>query len=117
MKLLLDQNLSPHLVSRLDDLFPGSMHVVSAGLASAEDLELWDFALQSGFAIVTKDADFNELSVLRGCPPKVIWLQLGNCTTSEVEAVLRHQAAVILDFERDELAATLTLTSGQLRAD
>ena len=38
---------------------------------------------------VSKDEDFNTLSVIRGSPPKVIWLQLGNCTTSQVESVLR----------------------------
>ena len=32
MKLLFDQNLSPKLVNRLADLFPGSGHVQSVGL-------------------------------------------------------------------------------------
>ena len=37
----------------------------------------------NGFAIVSKDADYNSLSVVRGSPPKVIWLLLGNCTTAQ----------------------------------
>lgn len=81
MKLLFDQNLSPKLVARLADLFPDSVHVQSLGLDSADDNQIWEHARLNGFAIVSKDEDYNNLSVVRGSPPKVIWLQLGNCTT------------------------------------
>ena len=42
MKLLFDQNLSPKLVTRLADLFPGSLHVQSAGLDQADDEKIWE---------------------------------------------------------------------------
>jgi len=45
------------------------------------DETVWEYARQNGFDLVTKDSDFSELSVLRGSPPKVIWLRIGNCTT------------------------------------
>jgi predicted nuclease of predicted toxin-antitoxin system len=77
MKLLFDQNLSPKLVPRLADLFPGSMHVSMAGLDCAEDGQIWEYARVNGLAIVTKDADYDHLGVVRGSPPKIIWLQLG----------------------------------------
>jgi predicted nuclease of predicted toxin-antitoxin system len=38
LKLLFDQNLSPGLVERLADLYPGSTHVYSMGLDRASDL-------------------------------------------------------------------------------
>jgi predicted nuclease of predicted toxin-antitoxin system len=60
MKLIFDQNLSPHLVQRLDDLFPGSAHVQSLGLDCASDDEVWEFAKLDGLAIVTKDEDYNN---------------------------------------------------------
>ena len=71
MKVLIDQNLSPKLVNRLADLFPGSSHVLSVGLDCATDDQIWEHARLNGFAIVTKDEDYNNLSVLRGGPPKV----------------------------------------------
>lgn len=83
MKLLCDQNLSPKLVARLADLFPDSSHVQTAGLDRADDDKVWDYARLNGYAIVTKDEDYYNLSVLRGCPPKVIWLQIGNCTMAQ----------------------------------
>ena len=79
MKLLFDNNLSHKLVSRLDDLFPDSSHVMTEGLDEAEDHEIWDYAKENGFAIITKDSDYDDLSIVRGFPPKVIWLKIGNC--------------------------------------
>ena len=89
MKLLFDQNLSPRLVNTLDDIFPESSHVFLLGLDHAEDVEVWSYARDRGFAIVTKDADFGELSTLRGFPPHVVWLRIGNCTTQKIEELLR----------------------------
>ena len=110
MKLLFDQNLSPKLVSRLADLFPGSSHVQSEGLDCASDDQVWEYARLNGFAIVTKDADYNNLSVMRGSPPKVVWLQLANCTTAQVEAVFRARFADIEAFEIDPSVGTLVLS-------
>ena len=109
MKLLFDQNLSPKLVNRLADLFPGSSHLQLSGLDCANDDQVWEHARLNGFAIVTKDADYNNMSVVRGSPPKVIWLQLGNCTTSQVEAAFRARFADIEAFEKDLSVGTLAL--------
>ena len=110
MKLLLDNNLSPRLVRRLGDLYPGISHVRSLNLQSAPDERIWQEAVTDGFIIVAKDDDFQQLAFLRGAPPKVIWLRLGNCTTEDVERVLRSRHADIEAFERDPDAALLVLT-------
>ena len=110
MKLLFDQNLSPKLVNRLADLFPDSAHVQSVGLDCASDDQVWEYARLNGFAIVTKDADYNNLSVVRGSPPKVIWLHLGNCTTTQVEGAFRARFADIEAFEQDPSVGTLVVS-------
>ena len=92
MKFLFDENLSPKLVRELEDVYPNSIHVRDAGLASATDIEVWEHAATHDFAIVSKDSDFHQRSFLLGPPPKVVWLKLGNCTTAEVEALLRIRA-------------------------
>ncbi|HEX5548075.1 MAG TPA: DUF5615 family PIN-like protein [Ktedonobacterales bacterium] len=109
MKLLLDQNLSPRLIGRLAGLYPGISHVSLVGLDRASDSAVWDYAKANDFAIVTKDSDFNDMSLLRGVPPKVIWLRLGNCTTDMVEQVLRRAHAQITAFEQDDSASVLEL--------
>ena len=89
MKLLLDENLSPRLIASVGELYPESRHVEDCGLISASDDEVWSCAAKNGFSIVSKDSDFSELSVLRGSPPKVIWLRIGNCTTARACLLLR----------------------------
>jgi predicted nuclease of predicted toxin-antitoxin system len=81
LKLLADENLPPRLVRDLADLFPDSAHISSAGLSAAADTVIWEFAKANGFAFLTKDKDFANLSIVRGTPPKVILLQKGNCST------------------------------------
>lgn len=78
MKLLLDENLSRRMVAVLEPAFPGTAQVAVLGMERASDREIWQFARDQGFVIVTKDSDFHELSLLHGAPPKVIWLQTGN---------------------------------------
>ncbi len=109
MKLLFDHNLAPQLVQRLHDLFPGTSHVSTVGLSQASDFAVWTHAGDEGFAIVTKDADFNDLTVVRGFPPKVIWIRLGNCTTRQIEAALRRAAPAIDLFLEDATAGVLEL--------
>ena len=104
MKLLLDENLSRHLLPELRALFPGSNHIVPMGLESASDHDVWLRAAAEGFTIVTKAADFVELAVLRGVPPKVIRLAVGNVPNSVVRACLVTHAAAIRRFGSSEEA-------------
>lgn len=110
MKLLLDNNVSPRLVRRIADLYPGTTHVRSLNLQSAPDETIWQEAAAGGFIIVAKDDDFRQLAFLRGAPPKVIWLRLGNCTTDDMERVLRSRYDDIAAFDSDPDAALLMLT-------
>lgn len=107
MTLLFDHNLSPRLIQRLGDLYPNATHVALVGLERASDREVWTYARTNDHCIVTKDSDFNDLSVVRGFPPKVIWLQLGNCTTGELEAALRANEGAIRDFIADSTVGIL----------
>lgn len=109
MKLLFDQNLSHKLVERLADSFPGSTHVRNVGLKTADDPVVWAYAQQNGFMIVSKDADFHQRSLVLGYPPKVVWIRLGNCSTREVEALLRKYAGEVAAFSEGE-AAFLSLS-------
>ena len=109
MKLLLDQILSRRLTAALADVYPGSTHVALSGLERTGDTEVWEFARAEGFAIVSKDTDFHQFALLRGPPPKVIWIRLGNCRTGEVDALLRGRHQDIVEFDADHESALLIL--------
>ena len=102
MKLLLDENLSPALVKHLDHLFPGSAHVHDAGLGQTDDLTVWEHAKRFGFTMVSKNSDHYEFSLLKGHPPKLIWIRLGNCSTARVAQVLTGCHAALLAFDGDD---------------
>jgi len=109
MKLLFDQNLSPRLVRRLADIYADSVHVREIGLRDAGDSEIWDYAKLNGFAIVSKDSDFQQRSLLYGSPPKFIWLRVGNCPVQTVEDLLRKHSIAIHTFGMDDTKAHLML--------
>jgi predicted nuclease of predicted toxin-antitoxin system len=109
MKLLLDQNLSPRLVQKLADLYPVSIHVTAVGLDSALDKDVWQYARQNQLIIVSKDADFNELSLVWGTPPKVIWIRRGNCSTKTIETLLRDHYEAIHALQEDDEIGTLAI--------
>jgi len=109
MKLLFDQNLSPQLVLNLADLFPDSNHVYVVDLDRALDSEVYEYARSEGFTLVTKDADFSDLSVLRGFPPKVVWIRRGNCPTATIANILRRQYDDIMNLDADSTKGVLSL--------
>ncbi len=109
MKLLFDENLSPKLPRLLAELFPDSLHVRDVGMKATDDPIVWDYAKDNDLIIVSKDADMHDLSLVFGNPPKVIWLQLGNCSTRQVEELLRRDFDVIKLFNEDDQVSLLAL--------
>ena len=109
MSLLFDQNSSPRLVSRLRAIYPNSAHVSDREMGVTDDHDIWEFAKNHGFVIASKDADFLDLSATLGHPPKVIAIRRGNCSTSEVEAILRFHYEDILGFYRDHDSGILVM--------
>lgn len=101
MKLLLDQNLSRKLVPYLQSSYPESSHVLMLGLSKTDDSDIWYYARHHGYALVTKNTDMVDLCVLRGGPPKVLWLRVGNCTTELARNVLDNNIERIRRFESD----------------
>lgn len=110
LRLLLDQNLSHRLKGPLAAAYPDVAHVRDFALERADDTTVWNFAKDNGFAIVSKDSDFHQRSLVFGHPPKVIWLRLGNCSTTDIEHVLLQQAPVVASLFEDSTASLLTLS-------
>ena len=109
MRLLFDHNLSPALKVLLGDIWPQSLHVWDLDMDTADDTVIWAYAEEQGLVIVTKDADYRDLSLSRGHPPKVIWLRLGNGPTSQVAALLRSRHSDLLAFHQDNAVSLLEL--------
>lgn len=109
MRLLFDQNLSRRLVAELAPILPDSAHVGALGLDTATDREIWAYAGEHGYLIVSKDSDFRQLAFLLGPPPKAVWLRAGNRSTSVIAELLRSGADIIARFAASEEEALLVL--------
>ena len=109
MKLLLDENLSDRIVNRIVDLYPDSRHVKTLALTNTDDVVIWEYAEANDFAIVSKDADFHQRSLVYGHPPKVIYLRIGNSPTSEIVESLRVNFDIIVQFGESETESILVL--------
>lgn len=52
----------------------------------------------------------HQRSFMFGPPPKVVWVRLGNCSTAEVEKVVRRHFEAIRAFHEDIYASFLSLS-------
>ena len=109
MKLLFDENLSPRFAKDTATVFPGSQHIDLAGLHGQSDEAVWEYARLQGFVVVSKDNDFRQRSFLKGAPPKVIWLSVGNAGTDAISRLLRESHARIATFVANEEESLLIL--------
>ncbi len=78
-------------------------------MGKAADEVIWKYARENDFTIISKDSDFHELSFLRGFPPKVIWLRVGNCSTQQIETLVRKSHSEISAFGQHATESCLIL--------
>ena len=99
MKLLIDSNLSWRLVKFLENDFSECLHVNRTGLSQPpSDRQIFDWAKQNEYSIVSCDDDFYHLSLQLGFPPKVVLIKTGNLSTMNVGRVLQNHKVEILEF-------------------
>jgi len=112
MNLLFDQNVSYRIIKLISELFPGARQVRELQLENATDLEIWTYAKSNHYCIVTFDADFIDISNLKGHPPKVIWLRLGNTSTKFIAEKILEDHQIIREFIRNDEDAFLEMNKG-----
>ncbi len=98
MKLLFDQNISYRIIKAIVDIFPESKQVRNLNLENSTDNQIWDYAKMNDYCIVTFDADFYDLSLVKSTPPKIIWLRTGNTSTKYLERIIRQNEVLIKEF-------------------
>lgn len=97
MKLLVDSQLPPALARHIEASGVSCIHVPDVGLASASDQTIWDYAKMHGMVIISKDQDFREMAILKGPPPQVIWVRLGNCRRTDLIAAFDRSCISLHD--------------------
>ena len=99
MKIIIDENISSRLISRIQYVFPDVEHVKTLGLMTVNDFTIFMFARQNAYdAILTLDEDYFNLQLTHGMPPKIIWLRVGNCSTNALAQVILNNVDTIYAF-------------------
>ena len=102
MKILLDANISWKLISTLTPIFGECTHVDLIGLnVPADDIDIWNYALDNGYIIITKDSDFADLMELNNFPPKIVLLKTGNNSSKALLELLISIKPMIEDLEKN----------------
>jgi predicted nuclease of predicted toxin-antitoxin system len=101
MRLLLDQNISFRVIKKLKEVFTDVQSVRENGLENSEDIQIWEYARQNGFTIITFDEDFYNIQLLKGFPPKIIWFKTGNLNKNQFTEFMIAKKELINAFIED----------------
>ncbi|MDI9364904.1 MAG: DUF5615 family PIN-like protein [Flavobacterium sp.] len=98
MKLLFDQNTSHRVVGKLLNDFTEAKYMRYFIMQYATDIEIWHFAKQHEFTLITFGAGFNNFVTLKSHLPKVIWWLLGNTLLQTLVEKIKAFKSIITLF-------------------
>ena len=102
MKVLFDANISFKVAAKVRAHFQVSIHVSNTGLPiPAKDNEIWEYAKNNDFVVVTYDEDFTDFVNIFGAPPKIIWLRFGNASVAQIINKIEIHLSEIQTFIQD----------------
>ena len=101
MKFIVDTQLPPRLAGYLQSKGYDCIHTTYFENGHLlQDAEIILIAIEDGRTIISKDADFSDHYFLRGAPPKILLLQFGNISNSDlIEYFDRYLDFIVQAFE------------------
>lgn len=102
MKILLDENISWRIIKELADSFNEVFHVNQIFGKRPMDTDIWNYARENQFMIITYDSDFIDISELRGAPPKIIWFRFGNASRNYIINKIKSNIDRIKELYNDD---------------
>jgi len=99
-KILVDENLPRTLLPALG---AGAQHATDLGPRQSDE-QLWLYARERGFVLLTKDTDFFDKLMLSGAPPKIVWVRTGNLRRVALEErITREWNSILTLLETSDL--------------
>lgn len=102
MNILLDENITWKIAKDLLSMFDNVLHINQISLKRLDDYEIWNYARKNNYTIITYDSDFADISLLRGNPPKIIWLRFGNASKEMILNKIISNIDRIREFDNNE---------------
>ena len=111
MKLLLDANLSWRLISSLKTAFGECVHVNNTSLSHPpKDSDIWQYAKDNNYTIITQDSDFLNFLEVKSYPPKIILVKAGNINTEQMKKILLQAKQSIIELHNSDEYGLLEIT-------
>jgi predicted nuclease of predicted toxin-antitoxin system len=108
MRFLVDAQLPPALVRWLAEKGHEAEHVADREMQAASDAAIWDYALATSAAIITKDEDFGQRKVLTAAGPTVVWIRLPNTRRRKLLEWFETMPQILSALERGETLVEVT---------
>ncbi|MBP3193056.1 DUF5615 family PIN-like protein [Natronogracilivirga saccharolytica] len=90
MKLFIDAQISPAIAAWINRTYDDikAVSARSVDLQFAKDAEIYTYAKQNGYVILSKDDDFLNQLEKHGSPPALIWITSGNTSNARMREIL-----------------------------
>jgi predicted nuclease of predicted toxin-antitoxin system len=89
LKFIVDTQLPPALASYLSGQGLDAIHTTFYPEGHLlKDREIREKATTENRIIITKDSDFFDFFFVKGAPPKILLLKVGNCSNRELLAIV-----------------------------
>jgi len=79
VNFLVDNQIPEALCRFFDQRGHNSRHLLDFNLDEASDIEIWNYAANRNWVVVSKDEDFLHLANRPDDPGKLLWVRIGNC--------------------------------------
>lgn len=70
--------------------------MLDVGLLESSDSQIWDYAIEIGAVILTKDEDFAIRASVSKRPPSIVWVRIGNCPNARLLAWFEAELPSVL---------------------
>lgn len=96
LKFLIDTQLPYTLVKKLKALRADAIHTTYFSDGHLlDDIRIIEIAIEQERIVITKDSDFQDNFLLKGAPPKVLLLKLGNISNNDLFKVIESAYKMI----------------------
>jgi predicted nuclease of predicted toxin-antitoxin system len=96
LKFIIDTQSPPALAASLNKKGIDATHVISYPMGEfTSDKEIIDIASKEERVIITKDSDFFDYYLLKGFPPAILWLRIGNIKNKDLIEIIDKQLNLI----------------------
>ncbi|GHT21445.1 hypothetical protein FACS189430_01490 [Bacteroidia bacterium] len=89
LKFIVDTQLPPALAAFLNLKGMDATHVMDYPMGEfTSDKEIIDIASREERIVITKDSDFFDYHLLKGYPPAILWLRIGNVKNKDLIEII-----------------------------